>query len=51
MIQFYNLKSCFVWKRKKMYGKTADLWRIIFVDLGKFIMGQKPSISYRQSTG
>ena len=41
--QIYNLKGCFECKRKKMYGKTADLWRImcllhwVFVDLGKFI--------------
>ena len=55
-IQIYNLNDCHECKRKKMCGKTADLWRIIcllrwvVVDLGKF-MGQKPSISYRQSSG
>ena len=55
-LNMYNLKGCFECKRKKMCGKTADLWRIIcllrwaFVDLGKFIL-QKPSISSRHSTG
>ncbi len=55
-IQIDNLKGCFECKRKKICGKTADLWCIIclfrwvFVDLGKF-MGKNPSISYRQRTG
>ena len=47
-IQIYNLKGCFECKRKKMCGKTADLWRIVcllrwvFVDFGKFMGKNRP---------